>query len=191
MGKINNKLTVLFFFFCFSDVNNFKDNNLFARDSAVGMGPQPKLTTENICGLERHQTICIFPFWNSRDYQLSEIRIIVWFPKPVALIYRNSSGFFSPSNIQGSHFSGLTKFHDFSRFFSKFPGIFFIILKWLPYLTESKSTNLKEFVWTNTDLFWNTNLSFARFHTKSFFFSFKKEYIKFGKKQKVKYLLPS
>ena len=29
--------------------------------------------------------------------------------------------------VQGSHFFGLTKFHDFSRFFSKFPGIFFII----------------------------------------------------------------
>ena len=26
--------------------------------------------------------------------------------------------------IQGSHFSGLTKFHDISRFFVKFPGIF-------------------------------------------------------------------
>ena len=31
--------------------------------------------------------------------------------------------------LQGSHFFGLTKFHDISRFFSKFPGIFFIIFK--------------------------------------------------------------
>ena len=30
---------------------------------------------------------------------------------------------------QGSHFSGLTKFHDFSRFISKFPGIFPSYLK--------------------------------------------------------------
>ena len=34
---------------------------------------------------------------------------------------------------QGSHFFGLTKFHDISMifpgFFSKFPGIFFIIFK--------------------------------------------------------------
>ena len=30
---------------------------------------------------------------------------------------------------QGSHFSGLTKFHDFSRFFGKFPGIFSLFLK--------------------------------------------------------------
>ena len=31
---------------------------------------------------------------------------------------------------QGSHFSGLTKFHDFSRFFRKFPGIFSLFLKY-------------------------------------------------------------
>ena len=32
--------------------------------------------------------------------------------------------------MQGSHFSGLTKFHDFSRFFSKFPGTFSLFLKY-------------------------------------------------------------
>ena len=32
--------------------------------------------------------------------------------------------------IQGSHFFGLTKFHDISRFFSKIPGIFLLFLKY-------------------------------------------------------------
>ena len=32
--------------------------------------------------------------------------------------------------LQGSHFFGLTKFHDFSRFFSKFSGIFSLFLKY-------------------------------------------------------------
>ena len=32
---------------------------------------------------------------------------------------------------QGSHFSGLTKFHDISRFLSKFPGIFSLFLKYV------------------------------------------------------------
>ena len=31
---------------------------------------------------------------------------------------------------QGSHFFELTKFHDISRFFSKFPGIFSLSLKY-------------------------------------------------------------
>ena len=50
---------------------------------------------------------------------------------------------------QGSQFSGLTKFHDFSRVFkSKFPGIFCIILKWFPSCFDNKSTNLPIFIWT-------------------------------------------
>ena len=31
---------------------------------------------------------------------------------------------------QGSHFFGLTKFHDFSRFISKYPGIFSLSIKY-------------------------------------------------------------
>ena len=47
---------------------------------------------------------------------------------------------------QGSHFSGLSKFHDISRFFGKFPGIFFIIFKvYFPNFLIFKCTNLFQF----------------------------------------------
>ena len=54
---------------------------------------------------------------------------------------------------QGSHFFGLTKFHDISMifpgFFSKFPGIFFIIFKVrFPSGFEYKYANLLSFIWT-------------------------------------------
>ena len=40
-------------------------------------------------------------------------------------------------------------FHDFSRFFSKFSGIFFIIFKvWFPSRYEYKYANLLSFIWT-------------------------------------------
>ena len=40
-------------------------------------------------------------------------------------------------------------FHDFSRFFSKFPGIFFIIFKvWFPSGFEYKYANLFSFIET-------------------------------------------
>ena len=52
---------------------------------------------------------------------------------------------------QGSHFFGLTKFHDISMIF---PGIlvnfhFFIIFKvWFPIGFEYKYVNLLSFIWT-------------------------------------------
>ena len=56
-------------------------------------------------------------------------------------------------SFQGSHFFGLTKFHDISMIFpgflSKFPGIFFIIFKvWFPSGFEYKYANFLSFIWT-------------------------------------------
>ena len=43
----------------------------------------------------------------------------------------------------------VTYFHDFSRFLSKFPGIFFIIIEvWFPSGFEYKYANLLSFIWT-------------------------------------------
>ena len=65
--------------------------------------------------------------------------------------------------LLGSHLSGFPLFqtdkipwyfHDFSRFFSKFPGIFFIIFKvWFPSGFEYKYANLLSFIWTKINHF--------------------------------------
>ena len=66
------------------------------------------------------------------------------FPNQLSIIAEVE--FVSKEKEQGSHFFGMTKFHDFS---SKFPGIFFIIFKvWLPSGFEHKYANLLSSIWT-------------------------------------------
>ena len=59
-------------------------------------------------------------------------------------------------------------FHDFSRFLSKFPGIFFIIFKvWFPCGFEYKYANLLSFIWTKN---WSFQL-YSKLVNLPFYFS--------------------
>ena len=111
-----------------------------------------KLINSSTFGLHKSYTWIIwYPMKSERSLSekllLEDIRLVIdqrWIPENWSRITVWIPGFplFLTDKIPWY-------FHDFSRLFSKFPGIFFIFFKvWFPSGFEYKYANLLSFIWT-------------------------------------------